>query len=569
MIPVTPRASENVRACAMAFWPVVASRTSNASCGAPGTSRAITRCALRSSSIRLVRVCSRPAVSIRTTSIARASAAFMPSKTTAEGLAPGAWRTSSAPVRAAHTASWSMAAARNVSPATTSTLRPAAPWRAASFPMVVVLPTPFTPVTSTTHGRALGVGSSTTPRIASISSWSAWRISAPPTRVRTRATSSAEVRTPTSAATSASSSSLSAPSGSVAPRRRAASSSAANRRRVARRPRRRRSTTAPCDRRRLRRGAQANRHHLRHAGLLHRDAVERIGGLHGAPVVRDQDELRAHRHVLDQLVEAPDVGLVEGSVHLIEQAERRRPDQEQRKDEGDGRERLLAPGEQAERLQLLSGRLDHDLDPGLAALLRLGLLQAGLAAREELREHLGELLVGGREGLLEAPARSPDELRDRAPEVVERALQVGALANQELVPAAQLLELGQRGRVHVAQAREANAQRLHARRTFLVPSIVGRRYLRERLRAEAVALGQLRGQVLERKTALGHGDVQAGALLARRFQPFARRPLGDVIRGRRRRGVRDRRQQALPLGAQRRGPGLGPCPRLLHGRGVP
>src|SRR5439155_241619 len=117
----------------------------------------------------------------------------------------------------------------------------------------------------------------------------------------------------------------------------------------------------------------------------------------------------------------------------------------------------------------------------------------------------------------------PDELRDRAPEVVERAGKVGALANQELVPAAQLLELGQRGRVHVAQAHEANAQRLHARRTFLVPPIVGRRYLRERLRAEAVALGQLRGQVLERKTALGHGDVQARALLARRLQPLALR----------------------------------------------
>src|SRR5207244_1856774 len=201
--------------------------------------------------------------------------------------------------------------------------------------------------------------------------------------------------------------------------------------------------------------------------------------------------------------------------------------------------------------QLLSCRLDHDLDPGLAALLRLALLQAGLTAREELREHLGELLVGGREGLLEAPPRGPDELRDRAPEVVERALQVGALANQELVPAAQLLELGQRGGVHVTETREARAQRLHPRRPFVVLPIVGRWHVRQRLRAEAVALGELRGQVLERKTALGHGDVQASALLARRLQPLARRPLGDVIRGRRRRGARAPRTGAsgAPCGA--------------------
>src|SRR2546429_95360 len=83
---------------------------------------------------------------------------------------------------------------------------------------------------------------------------------------------------------------------------------------------------------------------------------------------------------------------------------------------------------------------------------------------------------------------------------VGRALQVGALANQELVPAAQLLEFGQRGGAHVTETREARAQRLHPRRPFVVLPIVGRWHVRQRLRAEAVALGELRGQVLERKT---------------------------------------------------------------------
>ena len=45
-----------------------------------------------------------------------------------------------------------MAAARNVSPAASMTERPSAWSLAASLPMVVVLPEPLTPTTSTTKG---------------------------------------------------------------------------------------------------------------------------------------------------------------------------------------------------------------------------------------------------------------------------------------------------------------------------------------------------------------------------------------------------------------------------------
>src|SRR5207247_5810172 len=38
--------------------------------------------------------------------------------------------------------------------------------------------------------------------------------------------------------------------------------------------------------------AQSHAHDGGHAGLLHRDAVDRVRGLHGAGVVRDDDELR-------------------------------------------------------------------------------------------------------------------------------------------------------------------------------------------------------------------------------------------------------------------------------------
>ena len=58
----------------------------------------------------------------------------------------------SAPARLPQISSCSMAPARNVSPAASSTFLPSCPNRCASFPMVVVLPTPLTPTTRTTHG---------------------------------------------------------------------------------------------------------------------------------------------------------------------------------------------------------------------------------------------------------------------------------------------------------------------------------------------------------------------------------------------------------------------------------
>ncbi len=87
-----------------------------------------------------------------TRSFLRAAAAAMASKTMEPGSAPSAPRTMSAPDRSAHTCSWSAAAARNVSPAAMTTLRPAAAWALATLPMVVVLPTPFTPTNSQTLG---------------------------------------------------------------------------------------------------------------------------------------------------------------------------------------------------------------------------------------------------------------------------------------------------------------------------------------------------------------------------------------------------------------------------------
>ena len=97
-------------------------------------------------------------MSAMTTSAWRAMAASRASNTTAAGSASGAWATISESVRWAQIRSWSIAAARNVSAAASTTRRPCARSRAASLPMVVVLPVPLTPTTSTMAGPPSAAG---------------------------------------------------------------------------------------------------------------------------------------------------------------------------------------------------------------------------------------------------------------------------------------------------------------------------------------------------------------------------------------------------------------------------
>src|SRR5439155_15328312 len=101
----------------------------------------------------------------------------------------------------------------------------------------------------------------------------------------------------------------------------------------------------------------------------HRDAVEDIRGLDRAFLVCDDDELGPVGEAPQQRDEPPDVRVVERRLHLVEQVERTRPREEEREEERDRPERLLAAGEQREPRDPLTGRLELDLDAGLFALL--------------------------------------------------------------------------------------------------------------------------------------------------------------------------------------------------------
>src|SRR5574343_19318 len=149
--PVSCRASSKALTCASAFWPVLPSITSTTSWGAVASAFCTTRLIFFSSSIRWSWVGKRPAVSTTTTALPRALPADTASKLTAAG-SPPSWLTMSTVLRWAQTPNCSRAAARKVSAAASSTLCPSLARCQVNFPMVVVLPAPFTPATMITVG---------------------------------------------------------------------------------------------------------------------------------------------------------------------------------------------------------------------------------------------------------------------------------------------------------------------------------------------------------------------------------------------------------------------------------
>ena len=225
--PVTRTASPKTRACSSAFCPLVASSTRRTSCGAPGIFRSMTSRIFTSCRMRPASTCSRPAVSTRRTSAPRPRTASTASNTTAAGSAPSAPRTRSTPRRSAQMASCSTAPARKVSAAARTTERPSARSVCAIFATLVVLPTPFTPTTSTTVGGwaavAISGTSSSQRRFSSAfrkSIASSPRSSSPLlTEARSRSTISVAARTPTSAAMSRASISSTSSSSSRRPAR--------------------------------------------------------------------------------------------------------------------------------------------------------------------------------------------------------------------------------------------------------------------------------------------------------------------------------------------------------------
>ena len=107
----------------------------------------------------------------------------------------------------------------------------------------------------------------------------------------------------------------------------------------------------------------------------------------------DDDELGLVRHLAHIAGEAHHVGVVQGGLDLVHDAERGRPHLQNGEVKGDGHEGLLAAGEEGEHLEGLAGGLHPDFNATVEDVLRLLELQGGLAAAEQLGKGLLERLV--------------------------------------------------------------------------------------------------------------------------------------------------------------------------------
>ena len=202
-------------------------------------------------------------------------------------------------------------------------------------------------------------------------------------------------------------------------------------------------------------------------------------------------------------------------------------------------------------MQLLAARLHHDLHSGLTRLLGGGEFEPCLAAREQLRKYLRQLLVRSLEGRLKALARRPRQLGDRAPQILERTLEIIPLPDEKLPPATQLFELLDRCGIDVTQSGEPLAERLGALRAVRAPFLVNGD-LRQGAERKTVPLSQLRGEVLERHPLLGECHVEPAPFLSRGVEPFLSRTLLHVVVGQDRVGGMQGDQQALVLRSQLR-----------------
>src|SRR5581483_8139224 len=190
---------------------------------------------------------------------------------------------------------------------------------------------------------------------------------------------------------------------------------------------------------------------------------------------------------------------------------RARPGEEEREQERDRAERLLAAREEREPRDALAGRAQLDLDAGLPVLVRLGQAQPALAAGEERGGDLGEVPLHGGEGLGEAALDGLGQVAAQALELLEARLEVGPAAGERVEPGLLGPVLLARERVHLAE--------------LLAPPLEPRQPLRELLAARplrARPAGRRAAGGLEAAPGLVALGVDAGELDLDRALPLGR-----------------------------------------------
>ena len=173
--------------------------------------------------------------------------------------------------------------------------------------------------------------------------------------------------------------------------------------------------------------------------------------------MRHNDELALIEEFAQDARESRRVGLIERGVHFIENAEGARLAPEDRQQQCDGRERLLAAGKERKRPQFLSWRPSGDLDAGFENVHAIFQDDIGLTAAEEFAEELLEVSANGREGFGEEFSTVDIDGIDNFFKRSARRVQVVVLFAKQLVFRFQSSEFLQGFHVHRAQSAPASA----------------------------------------------------------------------------------------------------------------
>ena len=96
---------------------------------------------------------------------------------------------------------------------------------------------------------------------------------------------------------------------------------------------------------------------------IHGDAVEDIGGFHGAPLVGDHDPLALVTELAEQAHKPFEVGVVKGGFNLVEHVEGAWAGGKDREQHGKGSKGAFTAREQAQVPDLLAGGASFNLNP--------------------------------------------------------------------------------------------------------------------------------------------------------------------------------------------------------------
>ena len=160
------------------------------------------------------------------------------------------------------------------------------------------------------------------------------------------------------------------------------------------------------------------------------------------------------------------VYIIERGFDLIEHAERRRPQLENRKVQRNSDKRLFTARKQRNRFNRLARWRHADVDTAVQNIRGIGKLQFGVSAAENLAEGIAEVHIQlgelGRENLLHADGQLVDDLA----QIGLRGLEVVLLLPQKAVPLLHALKFVHRIQIDVAERPHFQAQFLHTAARF-------------------------------------------------------------------------------------------------------